>query len=133
MEWIKAEMEKQERIKSRVAEYRKAKREEELGQQKRELQRQLLAADDEYMELQAAGDNNATLTRHHAIRTKVDKRTEIFKGTKQGDTIISERTIDDLRREAGKRMYEEIEGHRIPKYRHVEELRKPRRQLTDIE
>ena len=123
MKWIAAEMRDQEQTKRRIAEYRKMKREEELGQQKRELLRLLLAKDDEYQALQAAGDNNATLARHHAIRTKVDKQTEIFKGTKQGDTIEPGRTIDDLKREAGMRMYEEIEGQRIPKYRHAEERR----------
>ena len=95
-----------------------------------------MASDPLYNALIDSGRNGDILQRNHELRATIDRQ---FPTTGADDAQANaskpRHTPEYLIREASMRIYAEIEGYGIPKYRHVEgkRARQPRQQLTDVQ
>ena len=134
--WIKAELEEQVLLDQQNKDKAAAIEAETIGLRKREALRQLMAIDLLYNALIGSGIDEDILQRNHGLRAEIDRRFPTTSGDEfQPTECGAQRTPEYLIREASMQIYAEIEGYRIPKYRHMEgkRARQPRQQLTDVQ
>jgi len=134
MTWIEAELTEQAHLDQLILDRAAAIEAEAQGLRKREALRQLMASDPKYNALIGSGREEDIMRRNHEFRAAIDRQFPIAMDGTQDDEPPRQ-TPAHLLHEAGRRIYAEVEGLRIPTYRHIEgsRARQTGQQLTDVQ